>query len=177
MWGIVVAKLQRLVIEVALDIFQSCDHRVDRVFHRNEDFRFSISTGQTDGAFLQIFGSELQSYRHAFELPIIELEPWGESVTVVRVHVYAACFEFVQGFLPGPLVPHPFDRLYGRWECPTTWMGASLGGNTSPLSSEWVMMRPPTRRVETPQEVLPDVLPLAVFVLKLDVKCGREILS
>ena len=31
--------------------------------------------------------------------------------------------------------------------------GASLGGRIRPESSEWVMMSPPIKRVETPQEV------------------------
>ena len=35
----------------------------------------------------------------------------------------------------------------------TTWIGARAGGNTRPLSSEWVMMRAPIRRVETPHDV------------------------
>ena len=35
----------------------------------------------------------------------------------------------------------------------TTWIGASEGGNTSPLSSEWVMISAPIRRVDTPHEV------------------------
>ena len=35
----------------------------------------------------------------------------------------------------------------------TTCVGASRGGTTSPLSSEWVMMSPPMSRVETPQLV------------------------
>ena len=35
----------------------------------------------------------------------------------------------------------------------TTSMGARAGGNTSPLSSEWVMISAPIRRVDTPQEV------------------------
>ena len=34
-----------------------------------------------------------------------------------------------------------------------TWMGAMAGGRTRPLSSPWVMMMPPIKRVETPQEV------------------------
>ena len=35
----------------------------------------------------------------------------------------------------------------------TVWMGATRGGSTRPLSSPWVMMMPPIRRVDTPQLV------------------------
>mmetsp|Transcript_36748 Transcript_36748/g.118159 ORF Transcript_36748/g.118159 Transcript_36748/m.118159 type:complete len:223 (-) Transcript_36748:1209-1877(-) len=35
----------------------------------------------------------------------------------------------------------------------TAWMGATFGGSTSPASSEWLMMRAPTSRVDTPHEV------------------------
>src|SRR5580704_6120046 len=33
----------------------------------------------------------------------------------------------------------------------TVFTGASFGGSTRPLSSEWLMIRPPIRRVLTPQ--------------------------
>ena len=36
----------------------------------------------------------------------------------------------------------------------TTWEGASLGGNTNPLSSLCVIINPPINRVLTPQEVV-----------------------
>src|SRR5438552_3630858 len=36
----------------------------------------------------------------------------------------------------------------------TTWMGARQGGTTRPSSSECAMISAPTRRVETPQEVV-----------------------
>ena len=35
----------------------------------------------------------------------------------------------------------------------TTCIGASFGGSTKPLSSEWVMMSAPIRRVDTPHDV------------------------
>ena len=35
----------------------------------------------------------------------------------------------------------------------TTWCGATRGGRISPLSSPWVMMTPPMRRVVIPQDV------------------------
>ena len=35
----------------------------------------------------------------------------------------------------------------------TTWIGASFGGSTSPLLSEWAMMSAPISRVETPHDV------------------------
>ena len=34
-----------------------------------------------------------------------------------------------------------------------TWMGATAGGSTRPLLSEWVMMHAPMRRVVEPQLV------------------------
>ena len=34
-----------------------------------------------------------------------------------------------------------------------TWVGAMRGGSTRPLLSPWVMITPPMRRVDTPQEV------------------------
>ena len=36
----------------------------------------------------------------------------------------------------------------------TVWIGATAGGSTRPLSSEWVMMTAPISRVETPHEVV-----------------------
>src|ERR1041384_7480940 len=36
----------------------------------------------------------------------------------------------------------------------TTCVGASLGGQTRPLSSLWLMIRPPMSSVETPTDVL-----------------------
>ena len=48
-----------------------------------------------------------------------------------------------------PRALHPCDR----WAPRPLSSGASFGGSTRPLSSEWLMIRPPTRRVETPQLV------------------------
>ena len=35
----------------------------------------------------------------------------------------------------------------------TNCIGANFGGNTRPKSSEWVMIKAPIKRVDTPQEV------------------------
>ena len=35
----------------------------------------------------------------------------------------------------------------------TAWIGAISGGRRSPLSSPWVMIMPPIRRVDTPHDV------------------------
>ena len=45
-----------------------------------------------------------------------------------------------------------------------TWMGATAGGSTRPLSSPWVMMMPPMMRVDMPQEVWCGILQLVVPV-------------
>ena len=59
----------------------------------------------------------------------------------------------------------------------TAFVGASLGGSIRPLSSECVMIMAPTKRVVTPQLVLPHVIELPLFVLELHVESFAEILA
>ena len=59
----------------------------------------------------------------------------------------------------------------------TACTGATRGGSCSPLSSPWVMMTPPIRRVETPHEVCQTYWRSALLVLVGDVEDLGEVLA
>ena len=58
----------------------------------------------------------------------------------------------------------------------TTWADAMRGGNTRPSSSLWIMIRPPMRRVVTPQDVVQAYSCSPLTLLKADLAGFGKIL-
>ena len=59
----------------------------------------------------------------------------------------------------------------------TTWVAARRGGTTSPSSSPWAMISPPTMRVVTPHDVVQHELLAALVVEVADVEGLGEVLA
>ena len=121
-----------------------------------------VAPGDHAGALLQVLRPELDAHRHAAQLALGEAEARLTCRTSCRPSPRAARSRRTRraaGRAAPPPASPPRRCTAARSASflpsgqMTTWIGASRGGTTRPLSSECVMIRPPISRVETPQLV------------------------
>jgi len=129
--GVLLAEIKCTLQQIVLNVFQKLRYVVNDAFEWLACLFFRVPTGHFDGAILQVAlpQTEAVSLSYCTRMP----RAFSSAISSAAFSLRASF-----GFGIGTMM---------------TWIGASFGGSTRPSSSEWVMMRPPIRRVETPQLV------------------------
>ena len=150
--GVALAIVERLLVDVLLDLVEELSDVIGDAVEGAGLLGERVTASNFYRAVLEVTTTEGQAYGYALELVFGEFPPGLLVVCVVVAHADAALLQLGDEGLDVAA------DLVTLLEClvdgdDDDLMRGERWGRTRPLSSEWLMMSAPIRRVDTPHEV------------------------